>query len=123
MKTQTPLITDEQTAPTKHAEIAILQDAARLLGPLSYCGPWLAQQIAGIEQDIRSDFFPQIDLEACKTRCGDMLTAANDRASEIVTSAQRQAEAILRKAEKDAEQTRHEVASAIQRAQQAITRW
>lgn len=61
--------------PTKDGELAILAEAARRLGPLSYCGPWLAQQLDGISRDLRSDFFPQIDVESARRQCGEMLTA------------------------------------------------
>lgn len=44
---------------TKSDEIAILRDTVQRLGPNSYCGPWLADQLQQIEADMRSDLSPQ----------------------------------------------------------------
>lgn len=43
---------------TKAEEIEILRRAAAGLGPDSYCGPWLMDQLPCIERDLRSDFPP-----------------------------------------------------------------
>lgn len=119
METNTLASRLERT-PEKSEEIAILREAARQLGPLSYCGPWLSQQIAGIETDIRSDFFPQIDLESTKRLCGEMLTNAHDKAGEIVAAAERQAKATIDAANKRVDAIVSEAARAINHAQRAI---
>ena len=43
---------------TKTDEITILRDTIQRLGPHSYCGPWLAEQLQFIEADMASDFSP-----------------------------------------------------------------
>ena len=43
---------------TKSEELAILRDAAERLGPDSYCGPWLAEQLELVERDMLADLAP-----------------------------------------------------------------
>ena len=89
--------------PTKDEEITILRDAARQLGPLSYAGPWLSQQVDGIERDLRSDFFPQIDLNATRRQCEQEAQACASLCAARVASAEKQAAEILRAARAEAE--------------------
>jgi len=49
---------------SKTDELEILREAVAKLGPGSYCGPWLAGQIPGIEADIRGDVVPLADWHA-----------------------------------------------------------
>jgi hypothetical protein len=60
----------------KQTEIHLLRTCAETLGPDSYCGPWLMDQIPQIESDIRSDLFPT-------------MTYAETRAEEIGAEAGR----------------------------------
>lgn len=71
---------------TKNEELQILRDAARKLGPHSYCGPWLTAAIPVIERDIRSDLAP------------DPLTVGQ-HAAQII----REAEDVLRRAKAEAD--------------------
>lgn len=42
---------------TKAQEIEIIKAAAEKLGPDSYLGPWLAEQLPALEMDLRADCF------------------------------------------------------------------
>jgi hypothetical protein len=43
----------------KTQELEILRECAEKLGPNSYCGPWLLDQLPFIERDMRSNMLPQ----------------------------------------------------------------
>lgn len=101
---------------TKPDEIEILRDAARRLGPDSYCGPWLAEQIQFIEADIRSDFPPSPTLkyaesvvEAARAKCGEAMASAEREAARRVDAACTQAERI-----------RAELRAEVQRAERVL---
>ncbi len=68
---------------TKSQEIEILKNAAAALGSDSYCGPLLAMLIPQIEQDIKSDIFPEFDLCKVAAECKAMVEAAKAEASAI----------------------------------------
>ncbi len=82
----------------KESELDILRAAVAALGPQSYCGPWLAEQLAGIEKDIRSDFYPmhsraqslrEIEQagEFARTRNAELIANAQTRVAEIEKNA------------------------------------
>lgn len=86
---------------TRDDEIAILREAVEKLGPKSYCGPWLAEQIVGIEHDIRSDLFPQTSRAAAVLQCTQIRLDADEAASAKIRYAEQQARAIVEKARND----------------------
>jgi hypothetical protein len=57
---------------TKAEEIEILRTAAQQLGPNSYLGPYIADQIPYLEEMIRQDIFP-ISFEAMTTLCKERI--------------------------------------------------
>ena len=120
MSTSTIENTAAETArvhvPTKDEEIAILRDAARQLGPLSYAGPWLSQQVDGIERDLRSDFYPQIDLNATRRDCAQMARDAAGQCEAKIASAEKQAAEIVRAARAEAERITCRAAAALRDA-------
>jgi hypothetical protein len=90
---------------TKQNEIEILRACAEKLGPDSYCGPWLANQIPAIESDIRADLFPMRsygdarqmqaeEQERTKQACADAIKRAEKEAAQIVEKAQKSADSI-----------------------------
>lgn len=116
--------TDETAArvhvPEKQDEIRILREAARQLGPLSYAGPWLSQQIDGIERDLRSDFFPQIDLNATRRDCAQMARECAAQCETKIASAEKQAAEILRAARAEAERITNRAAGDLRAALKSI---
>ena len=78
---------------TKQAELDILRDTIARLGPNSYLGPWLEDQLPWIESDMRSDIPPMSsysqsravraeELEDNRRRIADMESQANVRIRE-----------------------------------------
>lgn len=88
--------------PSKSEEIAILRETVAKLGPLSYCGPWLSQQIDGIERDIRSDYPVCADYNATVRECAQMKANAESWAKDKLDAAGRVAKEITMKAYGDA---------------------
>lgn len=67
---------------TKQQELDILKETITRLGPDSYIGPWLAEQLPGIERDIRSDIQPLITWADCREQTAAELAAAREIATE-----------------------------------------
>jgi hypothetical protein len=53
---------------TKQAELDILRDTIARLGPNSYLGPWLEDQLPWIESDMRSDIPPMSSWTESRAR-------------------------------------------------------
>jgi hypothetical protein len=79
---------------TKNEELEILRDTISRLGPNSYLGPWLEDQLPWIESDMRSDIPPMSsysqsravraeELEDNRKRIADMESQANVRIREL----------------------------------------
>lgn len=68
---------------TKQQELDILKSTIQQLGPDSYIGPWLAEQLPGIERDIRSDIQPLVTWADCREQTAAELAAAREIAAEI----------------------------------------
>lgn len=68
---------------TKQQELDILKSTIQQLGPDSYIGPWLAEQLPGIERDIRSDIRPLVTWADCRERSAAELATARETAAEI----------------------------------------
>jgi hypothetical protein len=81
----------------KQTEIQILRETIEKLGPDSYCGPWLAEQLDGIERDLRSDVYPTATIARSKDEAESIIACARKRADEImegVLSRSRKAEQV-----------------------------
>jgi hypothetical protein len=81
---------------TKNEEIQILTECADRLGPDSYCGAWLREQIPFIESDIRSDVEPGIlasaSLQEWTRRCAEMRADAIRDRDRILSDARKEAD-------------------------------
>lgn len=88
--------------PTKQDEISILRDCADKLGANSYCGPWLSQQIPFVESAIRSDFFPDVDLNKTRELCAEEARRCAEACETQRKIAQKEADAIIANARKEA---------------------
>ena len=122
MKTTLEPVTVSQRVrtPTRDDEIAILREAIRQLGPLSYCGPWLADQLPEIERDMRNDFFPQIDRKATIRDCEQLEAVARGNAREIEAAAERVAKAKVEAAHAEALAIRGRILAEIRKCQTAL---
>jgi hypothetical protein len=103
---------------TKNDEIETLRKTAEKLGENSYCGPWLLDQIPQIEQDIRSDFFPQITWSESRRIQDQHLANAKTQAEFLLKQAKEKAERMIQDAEIRAAQIR---ASLIRDLEKAIS--
>ena len=83
---------------TKNEEIQIITECADRLGPDSYCGAWLREQIPFIESDIRSDVEPGIlasaSIQDCSRRCAEMRSEAMRERDRILSDARKEADQI-----------------------------
>ena len=76
---------------TKAEEIQVLRDAAKTLGPTSYCGPWLNSVIAEVEKEVRCDFLPSPSISQTALECETMLETARRQAEGIALQAEEKA--------------------------------
>lgn len=122
MKTAIETVTVSQRVrtPSRDEEVAILREAIRQLGTLSYCGPWLADQLSEIERDMRNDFFPQIDRKATIRDCEHLLAVAQGNAREIEAAAGRVAKAKVEAAHADALAIRGRILAEIRKCQTTL---
>lgn len=95
--------------PTKQQELDILDRTVYLLGPQSYLGPWLQQVKGEVERDIRSDFFPSVNLAETRQQAERLLAEAKAEAERIVATAQ----AARERAERAVDEHKAEAARAI----------
>lgn len=104
---------------TKSDEKAFLRQVIRTLGRDSYCGEWLAEQLAAIEAAIDSDFPVHgrvLTLEEAKREAEAILRAAKDQAAVIEAEAKEQAEAIFRRAKSSIESEKERLRDSLRRA-------
>ena len=101
---------------TKNEELEILRDAARRLGPDSYCGPWLSESLPAIEQDLRSDFVPSASIEDARKEAARIISEATERGKELLRLAQLKSDEATRYATR----VRDEVSAAIRAAEKAL---
>lgn len=73
---------------TKQAELDILRDAISRLGPNSYLGPWLEDQLPWIESDMRSDIPPMSSYSQSRAARAEELEDNRRRISEMESQAQ-----------------------------------
>jgi hypothetical protein len=105
---------------TKQDEIYLLTTCAETLGPDSYCGPWLKDQIPFIEHDIRCDMFPNASWSDTRRLHDGMIATEKEHVEYIVKAATEKADGIIKDAEKRAENTRRMLARDIQKALDSI---
>jgi len=101
---------------TKKDEIYLLTTCAETLGPDSYCGPWLKDQIPYIERDIRSDMFPQMGWAETRKMEQNTINLAKEQAARIVRDAEEQAARIKKDSEKYAEHVKRGLIRDIEKA-------
>lgn len=105
---------------TKNDELETLRKAAEKLGTNSYCGPWLLDQLPQIEQDIRSDFFPQITWAESRRIQEQHIANAKTQAEFLLKQAKDKADRMIADAEKAAQQTRARLIRDIEKAIAAL---
>lgn len=79
----------------KSKEIEILRNTIELLGPNSYCGPWLSDQMPSIESALASDYSPDVyafSIHEARIHCEKIIAEAKREAAEIEARAKREAE-------------------------------
>lgn len=105
---------------TKQQEIDILAAAADKLGPDSYCGPWLRDQIPFVEHDMRSDFLPTPSWTDSRKLHEGHLALAKEQADRILKQAKEEADRIKREGADYAKNIRIAALNAIERAVREI---
>ncbi len=105
---------------TKQNEIEILRACAERLGPDSYCGPWLSDQIPAIESDIRADLFPMRSYRDARQTETDERERNARICADAVKSAEREAAALVAKAQKSADAIRFALRRELQAALERI---
>lgn len=100
----------------KQQEIETLRKAGETLGENSYCGPWLLDQLPQIEQDIRSDYFPQITWAESRRIQEQHIASAKTQAEFLLKQAKEKADRIIQDAEKVSQQTRARLMRDLEKA-------
>jgi cell division septum initiation protein DivIVA len=85
---------------TKDQEINILREFAAKLGPNSYFGPVLIDQLDAIIREIRADMPPALPTAAARSFAAEVMERAEDHARNVRESANREAERIVSAAHK-----------------------
>ena len=89
---------------TKDTEINILREFAARLGPDSYFGPVLIDQLDAIIREIRADMPPALPTAAAaRSFAAEVMERAEDHARNVRESANREAERIVLAAHKKRE--------------------
>lgn len=101
---------------TKQDEIETLRETAEKLGPNSYCGDWLIDQLPFIEKDMRSDFLPQMRWADTRKLEQNTLALAKEQAARIIKDAEEQAERIRKDARQNADLIRNILKMELQKA-------
>lgn len=105
---------------TKNDEIETLRKTAEKLGANSYCGPWLLDQLPQIEQDIRSDYFPQITWAESRRIQEQHIANAKAQAEFLLKQAKEKADRMIQDAEKHSAQVRASLIRDIEKAIAAL---
>jgi hypothetical protein len=105
---------------TKQDEIKTLRECAEKLGPNSYCGDWLLDQLPFIENDMRSDFLPQTSWTETRKLEQNTLALANEQAARILKDAEENAERIKTDARQNADLIRNILKMDLQKALDAL---
>jgi hypothetical protein len=105
---------------TKNDELETLRECAEKLGPNSYCGDWLIDQLPFIESDMRSDFLPQTSWTETRKLEQNTLALAKEQAARILKDAEETAERIKTDARKNADLIRNILKMELQKAIDAL---
>ena len=100
----------------KSEEIALLKELAERLGPYSYCGPWLHEQIPWVERDIRADLPPSPSWEGSRQLAYEIRCRADSEAQSILESAHKEAKAKAEAMAKDSSQRYSYAIAGLKRA-------
>ena len=92
---------------TKQKEIDILAEAATRLGPDSYAGTWLREQLPFIEQDMRADF-PVGTIAMSLAEAKAYVVGAQQTADKMIRDAQVNVERMLEEARDHAWEVREQ---------------
>lgn len=103
---------------TKAQELDALRALALELGPQSYIGPWILDNLPGIEADIKADLPPVMSWSDQR----GLHAAAMADAKQIRAAAEQDRQRILDSARADARQIRDSVASDIRKLADAALR-
>jgi len=101
---------------TKNEELETLRECAEKLGPNSYCGDWLIDQLQFIENDMRSDFLPQMGWADTRKLEQNTLALAKEQAARIIKDAEETAERIRKDARENADLIRNILKIELQKA-------
>jgi cell division septum initiation protein DivIVA len=101
---------------TKNQEIETLRETAEKLGPNSYCGDWLIEQLPFIEKDMRSDFLPQMGWADTRKMEQSTIALAKEQAARILKDAKETAERIKKDAQERADLIRHTLRRELEKA-------
>ena len=101
---------------TKNQEIQILIDAANKLGPDSYAGTWLAEQIPFIQLDIRSDH-PVGTAAVSISEAKEMVIKAREDARKTEAETKKYCEKLIQEAKDQAWKLREDI---LHRASQSL---
>jgi len=102
-------------APNKTDEIEALRQTAINLGPCSYTGPWLLDQLESIAADLRADLTPQT-YESSQRIARDRISAAEEHAAALLSLARKQADEIKQEAYRQADSIRSSTLKALRLA-------
>jgi cell division septum initiation protein DivIVA len=105
---------------TKSQELETLRECAEKLGPNSYCGDWLIDQLPYIENDMRSDFLPQMGWADTRKMEQSTIALAKEQAARILKDAEETAERIKIDARKNADLIRNILKMELQKAIDAL---
>ena len=108
---------------SKSEELQILRNAAAALGPDSYCGPWIAEQLQAIESAMRFDIKPGaagLSWSATWDECAAMKRDAEAYAKETRENAEKEAHRKIETACNAAERIRTDLKAEIQRAERVL---
>jgi cell division septum initiation protein DivIVA len=100
----------------KQDELETLRETAEKLGPNSYCGDWLLDQLPYIENDMRSDLLPQTSWTETRKLEQNTLALAKEQAARIIKDAEETAERIKTDARKNSDLIRNILKMDLQKA-------
>jgi len=105
---------------TKLEEIHILSQAAEKLGPFSYCGVWLKDQLDAIEHDMRCDIIPNVSWSETRREQTRLILEGMEEAKRLTDNATKEAERILESARKQADLIRNTLRRDLKEALERI---
>lgn len=110
---------------TKSEEIQVIREAISRLGPGSYLGPWLADQLPSIESALASDYGPEayaFSIAEARIHCEKLVSQALEEAEKTRARAKADAEAEREKACHFCDRARADLLRALERARHELTK-